>query len=42
MCKLDPGNRDRSIGEWLEASHGAAPLLDRSMILFDDVVQILW
>ena len=41
MCKLDAGNRDHGIDERLEASHGSAPLLDRPMILFDDVVQIL-
>jgi hypothetical protein len=41
MCKLDPGNRDCSIGERLEAAHGSAPLLDRAMILFNDIGQIL-
>jgi hypothetical protein len=40
MRKLDPGNRDHSMGERLEASHGSAPLLDRSMILFNDVVPL--
>jgi len=37
-CKLDPGDRDCSIGERLEAAHGSAPLLDRAMILFNDIV----
>jgi hypothetical protein len=41
MRQLDARKRDLRYGEGLEAEHGIASLLDRSVVLLDRVVQIL-
>src|SRR5882672_1410455 len=41
MRQFHSGKRDRSIRERLEASHGRTPSLDRTVVLFDDVVEVL-
>jgi len=41
MRKFHSGKRDRSIPERLEADHGRAPSLDRTVVLLDDVVEVL-
>jgi len=41
MRQFHSGKRDRSILERLEASHGRTPSLDRTLVLFDDVVEVL-
>jgi hypothetical protein len=38
--KLDASDCGRSIPESLEPKHRAQPKFDRSMILFDEIVQI--
>jgi hypothetical protein len=39
--EFDASNRNCRIGKRLEAFHGSASPLDRSMILLNDVVQVL-
>jgi hypothetical protein len=41
MSEFDAGNRNRRAGKRLEAFHGSASPLDRSMVLLNDVVQVL-
>jgi hypothetical protein len=41
MHEFDAGNRRCGSAEMLEAEHRAEPRLDRSVILFDQIVQIL-
>src|SRR5580698_3472947 len=40
MHKFDAGDRRCGLAEMLEAEHRTEPKLDRSMILFDQIVQI--
>src|SRR5450631_4638186 len=41
MGQLDAGDRDGGVRERLEPSHIDAASLDRAVVLFDDVVQVL-
>ena len=41
MSEFDARDRNRRIGKRLEAFHGSASPLDRSMVLLNDVVQVL-
>jgi hypothetical protein len=41
MSEFDASNGNRRIGKRLEALHGSASPLDRSMVLLNDVVQVL-
>jgi hypothetical protein len=41
MSEFNAGNRNCRIGKRLEAFHGSASPLDRSMVLLNDVVQVL-
>jgi len=41
MGEFDASNRNCRIGKRLEAFHGSTSPLDRSMILLNDVVQVL-
>ena len=41
MSEFDASDRNRRIGKRLEAFHGSASPLDRSMVLLNDVVQVL-
>jgi hypothetical protein len=41
MGKLDAGQFNRRTLERLEASHGGASAFDRSMILLDEIVEVL-
>ena len=41
MGKLDAGQCNRRTPERLEASHGGASAFDRSMILLNEIVEIL-
>jgi hypothetical protein len=41
MCQLDSGNRDRSVVERLESLHRRTAVLDRAVILLNDIVEVL-
>ena len=41
MSEFDASNRNGSIGKRLETFHGSASPLDRSMVLLNDVIQVL-
>src|SRR5258706_2906419 len=41
MSQFDPRDRDRRIGEGLESSHRRTASLDGSMVLLNDIVEVL-
>jgi hypothetical protein len=41
MGKLDAGQRNRCTPKGLEASHGSASTFNRSMILLDEIIEVL-
>jgi len=41
MGKLDAGQGNRCTPERLEASHGSASTFNRSMILLDEIIEVL-